>query len=471
MSDTTATDKSRLRLVTLIVAVSMFMANLDMAIVNTSLPQLAQSFNVSAVDLSAGITAYILATAVFLPLSTWITDRYGTRAVFAAAIVVFTLASVACGAAATLTQFVIARAVQGAGAALMTPVGRAVVLKNAEKRDLMDAVALLTWPGLLGPVIAPVLGGFITTYISWRWNFLLNAPLGAVAVVLAWRYVPADAGSERRPLDVPGLLWSSTALFCLIYSLESFSAGHGDGRAIALLATLGAIGTVLAVRHFRRARHPLLDLSPFDAEAFRITDRSAGLIFRCTIAATPFLLPLLLQLAYGLNPLQAGGFIMTYFIGNLIMKPVTTPILRRFGFRNVLIVNGLLSGAAILACGFVSPVTVPWLANGVFLLTGLTRSMQFTCLNTLGFSELPADKRSAASTLHSMMLQLSMALGVAGVALVLQKSAAFRAATSLALIDFRIAFVFVGVVGMVSALMFMRLRPDAGAEVSGHGAR
>jgi EmrB/QacA subfamily drug resistance transporter len=460
----------RFQVIALIVAGAFFMQNLDGAIINTSLPQMAATFHVRALDLSAGITAYVIAAAACLPLSGWTADRFGARRVFSLAIVVFTLASIACGAARSLEQFILARAVQGAGGALMAPVGRAVVLRHAAKSELLRAIALITWPALLAPILAPVIGGGITTYFSWRWNFLLNAPLGLAAVLLVRAYLPDERPSAPRPLDLIGLTLTSVALLCLLYGLESLSGGRLGWRLSLALVALGALTALAAWRHLQRAVHPLINLAPLRVASFAAANAGAGLVFRTTIAATPFLLPLLFQVAFGLTPLASGWLIMVYFIGNLAMKPATSPMVRRYGFRRVLIVNGLLSGAAILACASLDPHSAAALTLPVLLLAGLTRSMQFTCLNTLGFADLDHELSSAGSTLASMLVQIAMAAGVGMSALILHAAPHLHGSAVASLGDYRLAFAAVGVLGMLSALRFTRLAPLVGAHVSGHAA-
>ena len=455
------------RRVALIVAAAFFMQNLDGAIINTSLPQMAHAFSVRPADLNIGITAYILSVAAFVPLSGWIADRLGSKRVFAGAIVVFTLASLACGLSHGLWQFTAARAVQGLGGALMTPVGRMVVLRNAEKADLLAATALITWPALIAPVVGPVLGGFITTYISWRWNFLLNAPLGAVGVGLVLVFVPDTRDAGRSRFDARGFVFTSAALIALLAGLQGFVQGRGLGLATAATFA-GLLFGALAVRHLRSKDQPLLELSPLKVPTFAITTLGAGNIFRLTISATPFLLPLMFQVAFGLSALTAGLYVLAYFGGNLLMKTVTTPALRRFGFRNVLIANGALAGLAILACGLLAPATPTAIVIVVLLVAGLTRSMQFTALATLAFADIEAHQRGSSSTLSSMMQQLSAGLGVAVGAILLNVSQNARHADHLSLADFHVAFAAVGVVAVVASALFLRLKPDAGAEVSGH---
>ncbi|MER8410621.1 DHA2 family efflux MFS transporter permease subunit [Mesorhizobium sp. M7A.F.Ca.US.010.02.1.1] len=461
----TATNARR---VALIVAIAFFMQLLDSTIISTSLPQMGASFGVSPVAMSIGITVYMLTMAVFVPLSGWLADRFGARNIFLLAIVLFTLASLACGLSQTLTQFVAARVVQGLGSALMTPVGRILVLRNASKSELLNATALITWPALFAPVVGPVLGGFITTYLSWHWNFFINIPLGVIGLSLVARFIPGDREADPKPLDWPGFFLTSAGLALLLYGLERIAHPEDGVLPTALLIVAGIVIGWLAVRHLRRAPHPLLDLSSFKVLTFAISTLAAGTIFRVAINATPFLLPLLFQVGFGLSPVDAGLMILAYFLGNLGMKTVTTPTLRRFGFRSVMVVNGIIASVSIMACGAVSPQTPQALVVALMLIAGLTRSMQFTALNTLAFADIDAAQRSSAATLSSMLQQVAMLFGVAVAAAILNLSQIVRDRPALDLLDFRIAFLAIGAIGLVAALRFLVLPPSAGAEVSGH---
>lgn len=456
--------------IALIVASAFFMQNLDGAIINTSLPQMAASFRVGVVDVNIGITAYILAVGAFVPMSAWASDRFGAKNVFAAAIVVFTLASAACAFATDLTQFVIARVVQGMGGALMTPVGRIVVLRNAKKTELVQATALITWPALIAPVVGPVLGGAITTFLDWRWNFLLNLPLGLIGLLLVIAYIPNHREEGRTPLDLFGALLAGMALSLLILGLERL-AQSDDWRLSAACLLGGAAFAAGAVTWFRRAKHPLLDLSPLKEPTFSISSLDAGNFFRVSISATPFLLPLLLMEVWMLNPLQAGGYVLVYFLGNLAMKTVTTVSLRKLGFRDLLVWNGVAVGLTVAACGFLTPGTPAVIAGTIMFLAGATRSMQFTALNTLTFAETTQEQRAAASTLSSMLQQVAMALGVASAAILLSLSQANHGGARVEMEDFRFAFIVCGAFALVGSLLMLRLKPDAGAEVSGHTPR
>ncbi|RXZ32225.1 MFS transporter [Sphingomonas desiccabilis] len=443
------------------------MQNLDGSIINTSLPQIAGSFGVRPLDLSVGVTAYLVTVAAVLPASGWVADRFGARRVFLAAILLFTLASLGCGLAGTLPQFVAARVVQGLGGALMTPVGRMVVLRNAQKSELLQATALITWPALLAPVIGPVLGGFITTYASWRWNFLLNLPLGLAGLAAVLRFVPALPPEARRPFDRPGFLLSAGALVLLLVGLEGLARVEARPMVPLLLTILGVATGIIAVWHLRRAPAPLVSLSALATQTFSASSLGAGFLYRIAINATPFLLPLLFQVGFGMDAAGAGLLVLAYFLGNLAMKPLTSPVLRRFGFRTVLVTNGVLGGATILACGWLTPGTPPALLTPLLFAAGLTRSMQLTCLNTLAFADIEPAWRSAATTLSGVSQQVSSVLGIAVAAVLLNLASLWRGAAEPGLADFLPAFFAIGLLAAGSGLAFLRLPGAAGAEVSG----
>ncbi|NRP22527.1 putative transport protein HsrA [Ensifer adhaerens] len=456
------------RVVALVVAIAFFMQMLDGTIVITSLPQMAASFGVQPVAMSIGITVYMLTMAAFIPLSGWLGDRFGARNVFLVAIGIFTLASLFCGLSGSLGEFIAARAVQGIGGALMTPVGRIIVLKNARKSELVGAVALITWPALIAPVVGPILGSVITTWLSWHWNFLINIPIGLIGLALVLRFVPDQREEEARRLDIKGFILSSTALTLVLAGLEAFVHGTVNAPAIVLLLAAGTIIGIMATCHFKVIADPLLDLSALKIQTFAMSTLSAGTACRIAINATPFLIPLLFQVGFGLNPIETGIYVLAYFAGNLAMKTATTSLLRRFGFRTILVGNGLLASLAIGACAAVSTDTPQLLTLLLLFAAGLFRSMQFTALNTLGFADINASQRSSASTLSSMLQQVAMLMGVAVAAAVLNLSQALRGAETAALTDFRWAFLAVATIGTLSALRFLSLPHDAGVEVSGH---
>lgn len=457
------------RNVSLVVAASMFMQILDGVIIVTALPQMALDFGVATLDMSIGITAYMLMAAVIIPTAGWLTDRFGARQVFLTAMLVFTLASLACGMATDLTQFVLARIVQGAGGALMFPIGRVIVLRSVAKSEIVQAIGLTVWPALFAPVVGPAIGGFLTTYVSWHWNFWINVPLGIAGMLLVLRIIPRDTEFRAHPFDWSGFLLTAIALAALLYGFDGLAQGTLPLPLAGSLAVLGLTASVGAIVRLRRAAHPLLDLNTLRIPTFAASEALAGAVLRLTINATPFILPLMFQVGFGLDPLAAGGLVLVYFLGNLLMKSVTTPILRRFGFRTILTVNGTLSGLSIAACGFLTPSTFYPLLLATLFVAGLTRSMQFTALATLAFADVDSDKRSSASTLSSMFQQIAMVFGVALAAAILNLSQVVRAAPALALDDFRNAFIAIGGLCLAASLQLLLLPRDAGAEVSGHG--
>ncbi len=456
---------ARARLVALIVAGAFFMEYLDGTVIATALPAMARDFGRPAVALSVGISAYLLTLAVFIPVSGWVADRYGTRDVFAAAIAVFTGASMLCGLCGGLWPFVAARVLQGLGGAMMVPVGRLAVLRTTEKSALVGAIALLTWPALAAPVLGPPVGGLLTTYASWRWIFFLNVPFGLAAMAAAWTLMPNAREGDRRPFDGRGFALSGLSLASL---MEGFELGSGAGPAWAAPALLlgGAALGAVAVRHARRTRFPLLNLSMLAVPTFAAVV-AGGSVFRVTINAAPFLLPLLFQVSFGLDAFHSGMLMLATFLGNIGMKPFTTAVMRRWGFRTTAVGTGLLGSVSFAACAALYPATPVPVLVAVLFAGGLARSMQFTVLNTLAFVDVPPARMSDASTLASVAQQMALGMGVAvgaaGLHLVAQ-----RHGGPPVLADFHLVFAAVAVLMLAGLPSFLRLPRAAGAEVSGH---
>lgn len=449
------------RMIALLVAGSMFMEQLDGTVIATALPQMANSFGVAAVDLNVGMSAYLLTLAVFIPASGWVADKFGGRTVFTLAIVVFTFASILCGSSQQLWQFIAARVLQGVGGAMMVPTGRLIVLRNTEKQHLMRAIAYLTWPALSAPILGPPLGGLITTYASWRWIFFLNIPLGLIAIALALMLVPNVRGSGRGPFDWIGFAMTGLAGAGLIYSLELVGRSHLSGSVSALMLALSVGIGVLTIRHMLRAKHPLIDLHPFQVPTFMIAVRG-GILFRAAIAALPFLLPLLFQLVFGLDPLNSGLLLLALFAGNLGMKPATSTVLNRLGFKTTLLANGCIAIATIFGCSLLTPDTPKLVIVPLLFVSGLARSMQYTTLNTLAFADVPQPRMSGANTLFSMMNQMGSGLGIAVGAVSLRLGSLLHPTVEAATgRDFQIAFSVVGLLAMAAYLDFYRLAPDA----------
>ncbi len=469
----------RLSPVALLVAGAFFMENLDGTVIATALPQMAQSFGTTPPALAIGMTAYLLTLAVFIPASGWAADRFGARRVFMTAMAVFTFASVLCGLSQGRWAFTAARILQGGGGALMVPVGRLMVLRGTAKPDLMRAIATLTWPALVAPVLGPPVGGFIATYASWRWIFFLNVPLG-LAGLLAASYLIRDTGErEPRPFDTLGFALNGLALALLLYAFDLLGHGAapgsgpgGDAWALAAAAAvLGASGVagVLALRHARRHAHPLVGLGAFAVPSFRAT-MTGGFVSRVSISTLPFLLPLLFQVGMGMDPFMSGLLVLWYGLTNLGIKPWTSGILRRHGFRGVLLGNTLANALAIGGCALIGPGT-PWpVAAALLALAGASRSLQFTSLNTLAFSEVPAALTGAANTLFNTAFQAAVGMGIALGAVLLH--AAEAAGPTIGLhgpaAPFHAAFLLAAALALTSVPSFLRLRRDAGSAVSGH---
>ena len=453
--------------VALLVAGAIFMENLDGTVILTALPQMAKSFQVQPLDLNIGVSAYLLTLAALIPVSGWIADRLGIRTVFAAAIVVFTVASILCGLCQTLPMFTLARILQGFGGAMMVPVGRLAVLRTTEKHELINAIATITWPGLAAPLLGPPLGGFIATYFSWHWIFYLNVPLGVAALLFALRLLPTGGEERRKPFDGIGFILTGTGCFALIYGLELMSREQTSRRAIGLTLLLIASIWFVATLHAKRHAHPMMDLRALAIRSYRVTIRG-GSFFRMATSSIPFLLPLLFQIGFGLNAFMSGLLVLAVFAGNIAMKPLTTPILRRFPFRSVLVVNGTANALIIFACALLGPKTPVSAIVALLFASGLTRSMQYSALNTLAFADVPATWMSSANTFFNMTQQLSMAMGIALGAVALRIAGLWgpRAASgAIPMENFHRAFLMVGAVAVLVVLDSLSLDRTAGDSV------
>lgn len=456
--------------IALLVALTFFMENLDATIIVTALPTMAKTFNVMPIDLNIGISAYLLAVATFIPISGWLADRFGARTIFISAIVLFTIASVLCGLSNSLEMFIFARVLQGIGGAMMVPVGRLVVIRKAPKNELVRAIAYITWPGLVAPIIGPALGGLIVTHVSWQWIFYINIPLGAAAIYASYQLIENVKNNDVGQFDFIGFTLLATACLSVMYAMEKLGQQLDQMMPYLLLAAFGVAIFMVAIAYMKRIQYPLLKFDAFQQETFSVSI-IGGSIFRISMSAIPFLLPLLFQLSFGLSAFQAGLLILTVFVGNLVMKPFTTRLMKHFGFRKILIVNGIIGACTIASSALFTPQT-PWIIMIILMfISGLSRSLQFTCYNSLSFADvLPKDKRYA-TTQFSLFFQISLGIGVALAALILRATMYMHGHAQAELIDFQITFLMIAFVSLFALIDAFLLAKDAGDSVSGYQHR
>jgi EmrB/QacA subfamily drug resistance transporter len=459
------TRSSSYRTVALIIACAMFMENLDATVLATALPTMARDFGVRAPELSIALTAYLLALAMFIPASGAAADRFGAKHVFRAAIGLFLIGSLACGLSPNLPVLVAARFVQGAGGAMMVPVGRLVLLRSVAKRDMVSAMSWLIMPALVGPILGPPVGGFIVTWFSWRWIFWLNLPIGVAGIVLVGRFIADIREPQTHPFDRSGFLLSAIALGCLLFGFELASRA-GAGRVAAVLIAVGAVTGALYLRHASRTEHPILDTALMRVPTFRLSV-IGGSLTRITQGAQPFLLPLMMQIAFGLSAAASGAMTLATAIGSFGMKGVAPRLLRRFGFRTSMIWLGLLGTASYALCGLFAPGWPLPAVFAVMLVSGFLMSFQFTAYNTVGYDEIAKDRMSAATSFYSTFQQLMLSFGICAAATVLHVSMAVRGADQPGFANFRVAFWTVTAISALAVFANMRFDRNAGAEISG----
>ncbi|WP_321903596.1 DHA2 family efflux MFS transporter permease subunit [Paraburkholderia tropica] len=451
---------ARVRAIMILVTGALFMEILDGTVIATALPAMARSFGTTAVALNIGVSAYLLALGVFVPASGWVVDRFGARRVFAFAIALFTLTSALCGVSNGLVSFVVLRVIQGIAGALMVPVGRLVVMRSTPKERLMAAMQSLIWPALIAPVLGPPVGGFITTHFGWRWIFYLNVPIGLIALVVACFIIPDAREARERRFDWTGFLLSGAGTFTLLTGLERADA-RLDAMAFAMLA-VGIALLIVAIRHLMRARDPLVDLSACSIPTFRAALRG-GSLARMAIGSAPFLLPLMFQVGFGYDAFHSGLLVLAVFAGNLAMKSVTTPILQRFGYRPVMIWNGVFCAVCLAACAWLQQDTPVVVTVLLLFLSGMTRSMQFTVLGTIAYADVAKERMSDANSLFNTASQIAMAAGITLGALGVRLGhfVALHADWHGSGIEYRVAFVLIGIVALGSIVDAIRLPKGA----------
>lgn len=453
------------RLVALIIACAWFLQQIDSTITMTSLPSMAKALHSSAEEVGIALSVYLLSLAIFMPVSGWLADRFGAKIVFQSAILLFVLSSVFCGLSQNITEITIARFLQGCGGAMMFPVGRLLILRMVEKSEFLGTMAWLQAPAQLGPVIGLPLGGFITTYFAWRWNFFLNVPVGLIGIVMVAIYIPEQPVEERRPLDWIGIfLWGST-LAILLYGLHLIGRSSivNGGITLAVASIAGLVSIVHSLRH----PYPLIDLSLFRIPTFAV-NMHAGSLVRYSIDAVPFLLPLLFQLGFGMTALDSGMLSVSGAVGSLLIRPVSKSILNKFGFRSVLIVNGILTAVSIAAYGLYTATTPVVMIFVTLAIGGTIRSLQMVALSTIAYADVPSDRMSSATSLAGMIQQLSNAIAIAIAVIVLQAVVTARGVAVSTHVEFSLALAIMACFSLLAIPLFFALPRTAGHEFSGH---
>ena len=456
-------------LTALIIATALFMENMDGTVLATSLPAIARDLHQDPIVLKLALTSYMLTLAVFIPASGWVADKLGARTVFCSAIAVFTLGSILCGASTSLPTLIAARVFQGLGGAMMVPVGRLVLLRSTPKADMVNALAYLTVPALIGPVVGPPLGGFITTYFQWRWIFWINVPIGLVGILLSLKFIENIREREVARFDFKGFFLSGPGLLALIFGLTIIGRDIVPAPAVASLIVGGGVLLALYVLHARRDPDAIIDLDLLKTPTF-FAGVVGGFLFRIGIGAIPFLLPLLLQIGFGLTPFQSGSLTFAAAAGAMAMKFSASTVIRLWGFRRVLIVNAVISALFLASYGLFTAQTPHWLLLLALLAGGFFRSLEFTALNAIGYADVDQARMSRATSFASVAQQMSGAVGVAVAAASIESIQFALGDAQLVSRDMSLTFAVVALITLSSAAIFVRLKADAGAEVSGQRA-
>ncbi len=460
--------KHSFRTTALIIASALFMEQLDSTVLATALPTMARSFQVSPLHMSAALTSYMLGLALFIPASGYFADRFGARRIFRLAIAVFTVGSILCGQSGSLGVLVAARLFQGMGGAMMVPVGRLVLLRTVAWKDMVSAMSWFTVPALLGPVLGPPLGGFIVTYLSWRWIFYLNVPFGILGIYLATVFIDDVREPDPGHFDKRGFCLSSISLSCLMYGLEMVSRGGGEStRITAVILAVGLAAGLAYARHARWTLNPILDFRLMRVPTFGISVIS-GSLTRITAGALPFLLPMMMQVGFGYTAARSGMITFTTAIGSFLMKTVTAPILRRFGFRNTLVWNGLIATCFLAVCAAFRPSWPVMCINLTLAVGGFFQSLQFTALNTVAYADIEQARMSSATSFYATFQQMMLSMGICISSGLLAFSMAMDGHVIPHLSDFSVAFLGVTVISLIASPVCARLPVNAGSAMTGH---
>ncbi|MDQ0390334.1 DHA2 family efflux MFS transporter permease subunit [Labrys monachus] len=459
----------RLRLIIpAVVAVAFLMEQLDSTIITTAIPEMARSLDTTPLRMNLAMTTYVLTLAVFIPVSGWFADRFGARRIFALSLLIFTVSSAFCGLAENLPMLLVMRVMQGLGGAMMTPVGRLILLRSFPRSQLVTAMTYMTLPAIVGPVIGPLLGGFLTHYLSWRWIFYVNLPFGALGIAMALRYVGDIYGDAATRFDFPGFLMVGTGVALLQFGIENI------GRPTIPVPMIGAV-VLLAVllllwfgRYARRVAAPAVDLTLFRLRSFWVGTLAGG-VCRIGMNGVPFVLPLMLQVGFGLSPIESGSLTFVMALGALLVRPVSKHMLRLFGFDRVLFWSAVFGAAVTAGFALIGPDTPHWIIIIHVVVFGLARASQFMTSNTLSYADMPSAQLSRATSLGGVLQQLSVSFGVSVGAMLL--GVVTWDGSPLTPQRFHEVFLLMAVIPLLSLPGFLRLRPEDGMEVSRHRGR
>jgi EmrB/QacA subfamily drug resistance transporter len=460
------------RIIAIVIASSLFMEQLDATVLTTALPTMAQSFGVSPLHMSVALTAYLLSLAVFIPASGWVADRYGARTVFCSAIGIFTFGSILCGLANGLTFLVAARLIQGLGGALMVPIARLILLRNVAMKDFISAMSWMLVPALIGPILGPPIGGLIVTYLDWRWIFYVNVPIGIIGIALAIALVTDSKEPPAGRFDFIGLILAGIALSCLTFGVELGARGVLTATGTALIFGAAVLGAVLYVLHARRLQQanppsePILDMRLMRIPTFSLSVIAGGLT-RITGGATPFLLPMMMQLGFGMSAAESGFVTFVNAIGFMLMKAAATPMLRRFGFRQTMVWNALIATGCIALYAAFRPGWPIWSIYLVLLLGGFFQSLQFAAYNTIAYADIPRARMSQATSFYATFQQLMLSLGICFAAGALHLSVAWSGHDKAGLGDFSVAFLLVTTISLLASPVCLLFPRNAGHQMRG----
>ena len=457
----------RLRVVIpLVVGCAFFMEGLDSTMIAVSIPAMAKSLGESPLRLNLVIASYLLSLAVFIPVSGWIADRLGTRVVFCVAVLIFAAGSALCGISTNLPMLIGFRVIQGFGGAMMTPVGRLILLRSFPRSSLVSAMNWMTIPAMIGPTVGPIVGGFLTAYASWRWVFYLNIPMGVLGAVLGFLMFENFRAPAPTRFDVGGFLIAAAGLLFFEFAIENLGRPMIAPWVGETFFPVSFVIFYVYVRHARRAEAPVLDLSLLKIKTFRVGTVVGGLC-RMGLDATPFMLPLLFQVGYGMSPMQAGSLSFSSTLGAMLVRTGSRSILRVLGFRWTLVLGAIGAAAVTALFALLDAQTPAWIIVACVLVSGCVRSIQYLALNTISFADVPSPLLSRSTSVSGVFQQLARGFGVAfGAALL----AIVAGSEQVTVGDFRVVFLLIALVPLASTVGFLRLSEGDGAEVSGHEA-